>query len=70
MQKVEKKLIQFKELDDEGKGSAVFATFDVVDHDDDLTKRGAFGVQDIVIPSNSRLLFCATGQGEDARGRQ
>ena len=64
MTKVEKKRIQFKQLDDEGVGSAVFATFDVVDHDDDLTKRGAFGVQDIVILPTHDFSSVPLGKGK------
>ena len=64
MLKVEKKLIQFKELDAEGAGSAVFATFDVVDHDNDITKRGAFGVQNVVVLPTHDFSSVPLGKGK------
>lgn len=35
--------------EDQGLVSAVFATFDVIDADQDVTRKGAFGEQDVVI---------------------
>lgn len=41
--------MEFKGDVQDGQFSAVFATMNVIDHDDDVTLPGAFGVQDVLI---------------------
>ena len=43
------KSFEIKQLDAEGQFEAVIATLGVVDHDGDLTEKGAFGTQEVII---------------------
>ena len=46
---METKIFQVKQVDDTGQVSAVFATLNVIDHDEEVTRPGAFGSQEAVI---------------------
>lgn len=44
---------RIKAMDDTGKGVAVIATLNTIDHDDDVTMPGAFGVQEVqMVPAH------------------
>jgi len=45
----EHKAMRVKALDDNGRGTAIFATFGVKDLDGDVTEPGAFGKQDVLV---------------------
>jgi len=62
--KHERKPIRVKALDSKGEGMAVFATFDVKDLDGDITERGAFGVQDVMVLPTHNWSSVPIGKGK------
>lgn len=55
--------ITLKELTDEGAFEAVFATLNVIDHDQDVTIPGAFSDQDVIIFRSHQHRDLAVGRG-------